>query len=202
MLLIGKLLQVGSSSSRFGHWAVPAGHVTIVLLGKNIYKSPCMCGCANLQSACAAQLYAGYYNVAAAVLWYVPKTKAHEDVSSQPKKTVLVPQPNWEECIVVFWSQIYHLILYFWIITQFIVQINTYRRYFFGNMEWDLKSSVLDPDRSKIQDQHLDPSMFIQCYSVPTGRVSTLMIRPPSSNSSSLDIDTEVAEINNNISRR
>ena len=146
------------------------------------------------------------------------------------------------------------------------MQINTYRRYFFGNMEWDLKSSVLDPDRSKkIQDQHLDPyrsrvqdqhldpyrsrvqddqhlsdpyrskiqdddqhldpsmwdlkssvldpdrskiqdhldpSMFIQCYSVPTGRVSTLMIRPPSSNSSSLDIDTEVAEINNNISRR
>ena len=68
---------------------------------------------------------------------------------------------------------------------------------------WDLKSSVLDPDRSKIQDhQHLDPTMFIQCYSVPTGRVSTLMIRPPSSNSSSLDIDTEVAEINNNISRR
>ena len=66
---------------------------------------------------------------------------------------------------------------------------------------WDLKSSVLDPDQSKIQD-HLDPSMFIQCYSVPTGRVSTLMIRPPSSNSSSLDIDTEVAEINNNISRR
>ena len=94
MLLIGKLLQVGSCSSRFGHTAVPAGHVTIVLLGKNIYKSPCVCGCANLQSACAAQLYAGYYNVAAAVLWYVPKTKAHEDVSSQPKKTVLVPQPN------------------------------------------------------------------------------------------------------------
>ena len=58
MLLIGKLLQVGSSSSRFGHSAVPAGHVTIVLLGKNIYKSPCVCGCANLQSACTAQLYA------------------------------------------------------------------------------------------------------------------------------------------------
>ena len=66
---------------------------------------------------------------------------------------------------------------------------------------WDLKSSVLDPDQSKIQD-HLDPSMFIQCYSVPTGRVSTLMIRPPSSNSSSLDIDTEVAEINNNVNTR
>ena len=42
--------------------------------------------------------------------------------------------------------------------------------------------------------------MYIQCYSVPTGRVSTLMVRPPSSNSS-LDIDIEVAEINNNVGR-
>ena len=72
-----------------------------------------------------------------------------------------------------------------------------YTKFLFANdkMEtWDLKSSVAT--------DHLDPSMFIQCYSVPTGRVSTLMIRPPSTTSSSLDIDTEVAEINNNVSRR
>ena len=60
-------------------------------------------------------------------------------------------------------------------------------------VDWESKSksSALD---------HLDSSMYIQCYSVPTGRVSTLMVRPPSSNSS-LDIDIEVAEINNNVGR-
>lgn len=59
-------------------------------------------------------------------------------------------------------------------------------------MDWDFKSKSSAVD-------HLDPAMFIQCYSVPTGRVSTLMVRPPSSTSSSIDIDTEVAEINNNV---
>ena len=60
-------------------------------------------------------------------------------------------------------------------------------------VDWEFKSksSTLD---------NLDSSMYIQCYSVPTGRVSTLMVRPPSSNSS-LDIDIEVAEINNNVGR-